>query len=211
MRYVEFEHPHRRKHFELFNNMDQPHFNVCAPIDIRDLRAAVVAHQLPFTATIVYLVARTANDIPEFRRRIREHKVVEHDWVHPSITVATESGVFGFCEITYCDDFQEFIAAAKSRMTEMAQNPSMEDDQDRDDYLFLSSFPWVSFTSISHAMHYSPSDSVPRITWGKYFETNGSTQLPLAVQAHHAVVDGSHVGKYFQRIQELANGIEQLL
>ena len=45
-----------------------------------------------------------------------------------------------------------------------------EDEEGRDDFLFLSAIPWISFTSFSHAMHYTPADSVPRITWGKSFK-----------------------------------------
>ena len=211
MKYVHFEHPHRRKHFEFFRRMDQPHFNVCAPIDITSLRSALASHGLPFTPVMVYLVAHTANRIPEFRQRIRGDQVVEHERVHPSITVATDSGVFGFCDVSYRAELRPFIADAESRMRDMAENPSMEDEPGRDDYLFLSSFPWVSFTSISHAMHHSPGDSVPRITWGKYREDRGRLELPLAVQAHHAVVDGRHMGQYFEQLQELAEHIAERL
>ena len=62
----------------------------------------------------------------------------------------------------------------------------------------------MSFTSFEHAMRNHPSDSIPRIVWGKFFEINGKMQMPLSVQVHHAVVDGRHVGKYFQKIEEIA-------
>ena len=78
----------------------------------------------------------------------------------------------------------------------------MEDEVNRDDYLFLSAIPWVSFTSFAHAMHYEPADSVPRFTWGKYFKEGDKILMPLSVQAHHAVVDGRHTGKYFQQFQK---------
>ncbi|MGK0468500.1 MAG: nitroreductase [Clostridium sp.] len=32
----------------------------------------------------------------------------------------------------------------------------------------------------------NPVDSIPRISWGKYFEESGKIKLPLSVQAHHA-------------------------
>jgi chloramphenicol O-acetyltransferase type A len=49
----------------------------------------------------------------------------------------------------------------------------------------------------------NPVDSIPRIAWGKYFEENGKIKLPLSVQVHHALVDGLHVGQYFNAIQEI--------
>jgi Chloramphenicol O-acetyltransferase len=49
----------------------------------------------------------------------------------------------------------------------------------------------------------NPVDSIPRISWGKYFEEVGKIKLPLSVQAHHALVDGIHVGQFFNTFQEI--------
>ena len=154
--------------------------------------------------TIAWLTSKIANGLPSFRQRIRESIIVEHESVHPSFAVDTESSdVFSFCEVKYKTDYRTFIEDALLRIQEMKANPSFEDEHGRDDYLFLSSIPWVSFTSIVHAMNYHPHDSVPRIVWGKYFKENGKTMLPLSVQAHHALVDGKHVGHYFQNFEKL--------
>ena len=90
----------------------------------------------------------------------------------------------------------------------MKSNPSLEDQPGRDDYLFLSAIPWVSFTSIQHAMHFHPHDSVPRISWGKFFEQNGKILMPVSIQAHHALVDGRHMGAYFETLQIHLNSIQ---
>lgn len=206
MKEITFDNEHRRKHFEFFNSMNHPHFNICANVDITNLIEQQKSEHLPFTPTIVYIISKIANSIPQFRQRIRGNKIVEHEAVHPSFTVWTEvADVFSFCEVKFQDDFAQFIDVALQRMTKMKTEPSFEDQADRDDYLYLSSFPWVSFTSFQHAMSLHPHDSVPRITWGKYFQENGRIKIPLSVQAHHAIVDGRHVGAYFQKFEELAN------
>jgi len=131
---------------------------------------------------------------------------VEHEAVHPSFTVYTEvADVFSFCTVNYTKHAGAFIKNAVEISEEMRLNPSLEDEPGRDDYLFLSAIPWVSFTSIQHAIPLNPSDSVPRISWGKFFKANDKVFMPLAVQAHHAVVDGRHTGQFFERIQEIAN------
>mmetsp|Transcript_1661 Transcript_1661/g.2286 ORF Transcript_1661/g.2286 Transcript_1661/m.2286 type:complete len:110 (+) Transcript_1661:260-589(+) len=51
----------------------------------------------------------------------------------------------------------------------------------------------------------NPTDCVPRITWGKFFDDHrGRRMMPLSVQVHHAIVDGRHVGEYFQLIETIA-------
>jgi chloramphenicol O-acetyltransferase type A len=60
---------------------------MCAEVDLTVFRAAVTQEGASFTTAIVYVIARAANDIPEFRQRIRGDTVVEHDVVHPSTTI----------------------------------------------------------------------------------------------------------------------------
>ena len=212
MKFIEYTNPHRKKHFEFFQNMDQPHFNVCANVDITLFRQFIKANGLPFNVSMVYLTSKVANAIPAFRQRIREGRVVEHESVHPSFTVLIkETDVFSFCYVDYQADYKSFIEETQRRIEKVKSDPTVEDEPGRDDYLFLSSFPWASFTSVMHAMPYDRADSVPRIVWGKFFQEGDRIKMPLSVQAHHAVVDGIHTGRYFEKIQGWLNEPEMLI
>lgn len=203
MRYLNFDNPHRRKHFDFFRQMDQPHFSICAQVDISAFLAAIKAGGLSFTPAMVYLLSRTANDIPAFRQRIRGEQAVEHPLVSPSFTVPTQaSDVFSFCTVAYQASPAAFIADALATIARMQHEPDFEDEEGRDDFLFMSAIPWIHFTGLTHAMHYSPTDAVPRISWGKYLDDGkGRMQMPLSVQAHHALVDGRQMGEYFNSLQ----------
>ena len=48
-----------------------------------------------------------------------------------------------------------------------------------------------------------PADSVPRIAWGKVVAQGEQLWLPLAVQGHHALMDGLHAGRFYERVQAL--------
>lgn len=201
MKKITFTNPHRRRHFEFFNSMNHPHFNLCGNVEITGFLQRIKAGGVPFTPALVWELSACANAIPEFRQRIRAGEVVEHERVHPSFSTETEEAdFFSFCETEYGEDRADFIRRAVRRMEQMRTDPSMEDAPGRDDYLFMSAIPWISFTSMQHAMHYHPTDSVPRITWGKYFARGEKILLPLSVQVHHAVADGRHVGRYFAAV-----------
>ena len=43
------------------------------------------------------------------------------------------------------------------------------------------------------------------VTRRKTFEENEKTMLPLAIQVHHAVCDGYHVGKFIETLQANIN------
>ncbi|MEO0526382.1 MAG: chloramphenicol acetyltransferase [Bacteroidota bacterium] len=206
MKEIVFTSEHRQKHFDFFNAMDRPHFNITANVEITELLTYIKEHRLPTTASMVYVIARAANEIPEFRWRIRGGKVIEHKTVQPSFTVHTEvADVFSFCTVPYQRDAKKFVRDAQEISKAMYARPSLEDEPGRDDYLFLSPIPWIHFTGFEHAMHYSPSDSIPRMVWGKFLEKDGVVHMPLSVQVHHAVADGRHVGRYFEKIEALAS------
>lgn len=213
--------PHRQAHFAHFNAMANPHFGITAEVDITEFLALVRrSPTLRFTPAIVYLITRAAMEVQAFKWRIRGCKgaddgaveVVEHANLRPSFAVPTaKSSAFSFCTVVYDKDPLAFHTAAEAMMERMKTAPSFKDEPGADDYLFLSTFPWASFTSVTHAMPAGDqSDSVPRIVWGKYFKREEKTLMPLAVQAHHAVVDGSDLGRYFQVIQQLLKKSEEI-
>ncbi|NNM18217.1 MAG: chloramphenicol acetyltransferase [Croceitalea sp.] len=204
MKVITFLNPHRKKHFEFFNAMNHPHFNITANVEIGPFLKYTNEKQMPFNHALVYVLAKTANEIKEFRWRIRDTTIVEHEAVHPSFTVPTkETEVFSFCTVAFKKDIALFMASAKQISEDMFNNPSIEDEAERDDYLFMSAIPWISFTSIQHAMNYHPHDSVPRLSWGKFYKDGSSTKMPVAVQVHHALVDGRHVGAYFEQLETI--------
>jgi len=212
MKKIIFSDPHRQKHFAFFSGMDNPHFGITANVDITSfLQVVRRSPELRFTPAIVYLISRAAFEVEPFRWRIRNGAVMEHDTLQPSFAVPTrQSSAFSFCTVRWQSDPLPFHRAAVEQMEKMAEEPSFTDEVGQDNYLFLSAFPWASFTSVTHAMDTRRGDSVPRITWGKYFKQNGHVFMPLAVQAHHALVDGSDLGKYYQRIEQLLRKSAQI-
>lgn len=212
MKQIEFDNAHRRKHFHFFRTMEAPHFSIVTPIDVTELVAYIRDRQLHFSGTMVYLVSAVANELREFRWRIRGEHVIEHELVHPSFSVPTEQAdVFSFCEVKFNRDFVSFSTALRKAQQDMRTAPSFEDEPDRDDYLFMSSIPWVHFTGFQHPMGIPAQDSVPRFAWGKIEVMEKRHRMPLNVQAHHAVVDGRHMGMYFERFAEYAADPESIL
>jgi len=209
VRYIDLETWPRRRHFAFYRHMDDPHFNVCAPLDVTKLRRAVKARGTSFSVAVVYAIGRAANGIEEFRTRIRGDQVVAHDVVHPSTTVMGQGGLFGFCTFHYVEDYAAFAPDAKRRIAAAQREPTLSDDPDRDDYLFMTAIPWVSFTSFKHPIHLSPVDSVPRMAWGKFYPEGNRLQMPVSVQGHHALMDGAHVGRYFEALQSLFHRAEE--
>lgn len=203
MKVIDIEKWERKKHYNYFKGLDYPHFNICGNLDITKFYSYIKENKNPFFISFMYAATKTANNIKEFRLRIREDKIVEHETVSPSFTVMTENEVFSFCTAKFIDGFKNFRTNTSKEIEKIKNNAVIEDELGRDDLLYITSIPWISFTNVTHPIHMNPVDSIPRISWGKYFEENGKVKLPLSVQVHHALVDGVHVGQYFSLIQEI--------
>lgn len=201
----------RKGQYDLFRNMDIPHFNLCANVDITLLRKYVKANDLNFYISVVYIVSKVANSMQAFRLRMKGDQVIEHDVVNPSFTIMTQPEIFSFCSVKHHEDFSTFYSHAEAQKEALMGNVNVEDELGRSDYLFMTSIPWISFTSMSHPMSFDVEDCVPRFAWGKYFNDHDRVWMPFSVQVHHAMMDGYHVGMFYEKLQEALDHPERLL
>ena len=201
MRKINLETWPRREHFKLYGSFNHPHFNMCANMDLTVFYPFIKQHGISFNIATIYLLTRTANEIPAFRLRIHGDDVVEHEIVHPSSTILVEDDLFTFCDMDYVANFSEFAVKAAERVTYVKENPALRSNPKQDNRLYMTAIPWVSFTSFMHPMQQHPTDSIPRFAWGKFFEEGQSIKMPLSVQGHHALMDGIHMGWFYEKAQ----------
>ena len=211
MRKIDIETWPRREHFKFFGSLNHPHAGLSANVDVTAFYPAVKQRSISFTVATTYMIARAANAIPEFRHRIRGEEVVEHDIVHPAITFLTTEDLFSFAWFEYIEDFSLFAARAAERIAHVREHGTLEEEPGRDDALFMTPIPWVSFTGVMHPMQFHPEDSVPRIAWGKFFKDGDLLKMPLAVQGHHALMDGIHIGRFYYKVQDYLDHPDSVL
>ena len=211
MKNIPLEEWPRKEHYQFFRDFDYPYFSLCADMDVSIFTPMIKAHKISFTAAMMYLIARVANGIPEFRQRIREEGPIEHPVVHPSATILSRDDLFTFCTVKYESEFREFIRKAEREIALVKEQPGLEEKIQDDSMLFMSSIPWVSFTSFHHPLKLHPADSVPRFAWGKYRQERDRVVMPLSVQGHHALMDGLHVGLFYRDFQELLDQSNTLI
>ncbi|MCJ7715125.1 MAG: chloramphenicol acetyltransferase [Anaerolineales bacterium] len=211
MRTINLENWPRREHYLFFKEFESPHFSLCVEMDLTEFLPAIKEMNVSFTAAIMYLVARAANNIPEFKQRVREGSPIEHEIVHPSATILTKDDLFTFCTVEYKANFKEFVRITEEEISRVKTAPSLDEKFLDDNMLFMTSIPWVSFTSFMHPIKLNPPDSVPRFAWGKYFNEGEKTKMPLSVQGHHAVMDGIHAGRFYQEVQDILSAPEKVL
>jgi chloramphenicol O-acetyltransferase type A len=211
MRYIDMQTWSRHNHFRLFSTFNHPHFSMCVNVDVTTFYPFVKRNGYSLTISMVYVISRASHAIPEFRYRIRGDQVVEHEIVNPGFSILIDKDLFSFCAVEYVENFSEFARRAEKNIADVKAHPDLENNPAKDDVLYMSPIPWVSFTSFSHPMQLHPADSIPRFAWGKYFQENDTLKMPLSVQGHHAVMDGIHMGRFYETVQDYLHHPEVIL
>ncbi|MFL6332518.1 MAG: CatA-like O-acetyltransferase [Pyrinomonadaceae bacterium] len=200
--YLDTEAWSRRHLFRLFKDYDEPYINVCADVDATSLLAFARERRFSFFVTYHFLSTKTANEVEPFRYRLRGERVLVHERVHAGAIVLLPDDSFTFVYFDYTEEFGAFHANARASVERArAEPPPLDARAGQDDLIYHSVIPWVSFTSISHARDSRHLSGIPKVSFGKYRDVGGRTLMPVSVEAHHALMDGLHVGRYFERLQ----------
>ncbi len=198
---VDLEKWPRKQHFEFFNGMDQPFFNITAPLEVGELLSKSKQNNTSFYLSYLHLILKAVNEFEQFRIRVMEDNLVLFDRIDVGATMMLEDKTFRFVAIEYKEELSDFIEEANTKMEQTRMNPDFAPNN-VPNMIYFSSIPWVSYTHISHAKNFDKSDYIPRLSVGKYYDENGVTKMPVSIEVHHALCDGYHVGMLFQDIQE---------
>ncbi|HET8693817.1 MAG TPA: chloramphenicol acetyltransferase [Aquabacterium sp.] len=192
----------RRDIFKAFNDRLLPHFSTTCEVDVTGIKRGADQTGESFFIALSYAVARAVNAVPEFRHRVIDGVLFEYERVHPGYTVARENDLFSFCDSVYDDNFARYSEQARLRIDAVKSEPDLALG-DKNAMFFITSIPWFRFTSFTHP--YDPMYGyIPVITLGQYADEGGRVTMPVAVQVHHGVVDGLHVGRFYAELTRLA-------
>jgi len=198
----------RYRHFQLFQHQAFPYLGVTVEVSVGPALAFCRENKLAFFDAIQFCVLHAANDVEEFRHRIvrdvskdegnSDSDVIRlYERVDVSCTLLGHEELFRFAECPRNDNFTDFaresrrcIARAKAT-EELSAAPRL-------DLIYTTCLPWFRFSQMLHPVDAPSGDSIPRIAWGKYEEIGGQVLMPLNVQVHHGLVDGLHLGRFYE-------------
>lgn len=193
----------RKEHFGFFSKFEEPFFGLVATIDCTKGYASAKANNISFFIYYLHKVVAAVNSVEEFRYRISGNEVFVYDRVDASATLTRDDNTFGFSLMEYNPDIEVFSANAKAEIERVRNTPGLFTREfDNDNIIHFSAIPWVDFTSLSHARSFTFPDSCPKISVGKMTEKNGVKTMPVSVHVHHGLMDGYHVGLFFDALQK---------
>jgi chloramphenicol O-acetyltransferase type A len=201
-REIDIENWKRKETFEHFRDYDNPFFSITANLDVTNLHRFCKEKGLSFALASLFYSLKTANEISEFRLRLIGEKLIEFDRIHATQTILNDDETFSFCYFELKENFFEFVEAGKNSIEKYRSLKTFDVEADRQDLIYYSVIPWISFTSFKNAIKLDENQTIPRLVFGKFFDSGDRKFLPHSVEVHHSLMDGFHVGKYWTTLQE---------
>ena len=200
-RIIDMDNYPRRAHFDYFRTLAYPYVGVTQMVDVTALVGFCKEKEASFYLTFMHAAALAADGIPAFRQRIRDGGIVQYDQCPTSHTEPLPDGTYCYCTLHHHLPFDEYIARAEEARRLCRERASIEEDEDVERMYFISSLPWLHYTSLTQPVA-GGDESNPRITWGKYgADARGRLMLPVTVLLHHALADGLHLGLFYQGLE----------
>lgn len=200
---IDIKNWNRAMHCEIFRNSVEPAFCVTFEADVSKYRAKVKAQGLSFTMAMVYAVCKCANEIEAFRYRFLDGEIVLFDKIDTAFTYLNkDTELFKVVNVPMIDDLREYCELALKTAKEQK---AYFTGPLGNDVFQCSPMPWITYTHISHTNSGKKDNATPLFDWGKFYEKDGKILIPVSVQAHHSFVDGLHVGRFAEKLQDFFN------
>src|ERR1044072_3149280 len=201
-KFLDLESWSRRELFDFFIGYAQPYFNVCVQMDVTEFLNFVRARSLKVSIAIHYFALRAANEIEPFRYRLKDGKDLVFAVIYGGTTVLMPNESFAYAYFEYHPDFKVFAAGMGQAVDELRAGSGALKPTMRDDVIYHTTLPWIPFTSFMHARTPGRGESIPRIVFGKFTPQGERMTMPISVEVHHALMDGLHVGRFLNRLEE---------
>lgn len=203
MKYIDMATYPRLSHYEHFRRLAFPYVGVTDHVDVTGLVNAAKQRGGSTFLACLYAAARSANAVAAMRQRIEGDRILELNHCDTGHTVAVDDGTFTNCRTDCRMSFDEFLVKAGELNEQAKQRRGfVNPDEDENDLIFVSCTPWLHFTQVIQPAPI-PADCIPRIVFGKYVKQDGKIIMPLSIQCNHALVDGRHLGEFYENFASI--------
>ncbi len=204
--FIDPENWERKEHFEFFSKFSDPFWGLTLNVDCTIAYQKAKDENNSFYLYYLHQSMRAVNQVDAFKLRIEEDRPVYYDRIDASATVnRPDDGSFGFSLMIFKEDFSEFQRLARAEIARVRAQRGLNAGVAGQNVIHYSAVPWISFTSLSHAGNSVFKDSIPKISFGKTFRQGNQLLMPVAIHAHHALVDGFHAGQFVELYQKFLN------
>jgi chloramphenicol O-acetyltransferase type A len=170
-------------------------------LDVTSLMKFIKSNQYRFSTVIGFIITRAVNHVPELRHRIQDGSLVEFNKIIPSYTILSKDKIVYFSKGVFTDNFQNDYRENLTINENAAKGMEQNLGSDNQGQLFITINPWNSFTSLQFPYSKKVA-SIPVFSVGKIYDDGDKIKAPLALQNHHSLTDGYHIGHFLDIVDK---------
>ncbi|TYP96086.1 chloramphenicol O-acetyltransferase type A [Tenacibaculum adriaticum] len=199
--YLDIENWNRKELFNHFRTLADQNFGIVVSVDVTKTHELSKISNTSFFIRYLHACIKAINSVENLKYRIEDDKVAIYDVVHASATIARKDTTFGFSFIEFSEDFDVFNANFQSEKERILSSTNLFPPKYSLGCIHCSAIPWLNFTGHKEPFSGNSDDSVPQLAFGKVVEEHGKKTMSVAITVNHSLVDGYHVGQFFDKFQ----------
>lgn len=188
----------RKEIFNLFDSRMNPFSIITTKIDVTNIYNFCKERKNIY-GTIGFFLTKSMNKVEQFKYIKKDGEIYIYDYLSPSYVETLDDGTIGFFLVPFVDDYDEFIENYKTIKQQFLTNTYVFKEEDLGE-VWLSCLPWFNFTAAIPP--FDKDVTTPQLIWDKFSFENDRVYVNLMIMAHHGFVDGSHIGKLIENINE---------
>lgn len=207
-KYLDINNWDRKELYQHFRTLEDPTFGMTVTIDVTN--AYLFASQKKTSFFVVYLHAclKAMHAVENFKYRIEEEKITIYDTIHASATILRANNTFGFSYIEFDESYAVFYENFKREKNRILSTTNLFPPKYSLGCIHCSAVPWVHFNGHKEPFSGDKNASVPQLAFGKIKKESDLIIMPVAINVNHALIDGYHVGQFFNNFQSEINKIK---
>ena len=197
---------YRKDIFRHFSDDSKCSFAVTARVDVTELKAFSKRTETSFYLNFLYVLTKALNSRDDYRYfyDYQTKQLRLYDKLNPRQYVFhedTETITVVYSE--YYEDYKTFYDNAKADLDKAKATHDYGLDEDSHPNWFdASSFPWLSFDSMTVELPDGYLYFNPIVNWGKFREENGRLMMPVAIRLNHASADGFLAATFYRTLEK---------
>ena len=190
--------------YDHFKNFHDPYFGVVIPFDVTTALDHSKKYEVSFFARYLHDTLKALMSIENFRWRIIDDEVFDCEVINASATMLRKNNTFGCSFVEFHEDINKFQENIESEKKRVFETDTLLPPTDSLNCIHCSALPWFQFVGHKEP-HFGAKDSVPKLAFSKTYFENNKSLMNIAINVHHGLVDGYHVGLFSEKLQQLLN------
>ncbi|TNJ41709.1 chloramphenicol acetyltransferase [Tamlana fucoidanivorans] len=201
MKLIDLNTWNRKALYHHFSTFKDPYFGITAQVNVSRAYLFSKKNKISFFARYLHDCMKAINTIDNLKLRIQDGQVVMFDVINASATISRKDNTFGFSFIDYDESFSKFKKNFESEKKRIHQSDELFPSNNGLDCIHCSALPWINFTGHKEPVS-GKQESIPKLSFGKVVKNDHDMMMRVGIQVNHALVDGYHVGLFFEKFQE---------